>query len=304
MQRDYPVFDNFVQNIFIKSPMQKKYILKHLEKADNLFWQRAEEFANGLMKYLREEGISLDDCVDAYLMMCGKMLAEQIKFRRTGKYSCESADQANKHVYSAEKEMASYVLGLSMSQFLWPNHYSLYDFFIRESKKIPKVESYLEIGPGHGLYLAESILNFSEASFRAVDISPISKRISERLVRHFTGSDKCVFEVKDVTVLEGEKYEYIVMCEVLEHLDDPASMMTKIHNLLHEGGHAFVTTCANCPAVDHVYLFGSIDEIRQLVQQAGFEILSELSLPVEQLPESQWTEKQVEVNYGAMLKRL
>ena len=127
--------------------MQKKYILKHFAERDDLFWQRAEDFAAMFTGYLCEAGVTLDDSTDAYLKMCRDMLTEQVKFKRTGKYSCQSAEQANADIYTSEKEMVSYMLGLALSQFLWPNHYGLYDFFIRESRRLVHVQSYLEVGP-------------------------------------------------------------------------------------------------------------------------------------------------------------
>lgn len=298
-----PSFAKFVETVCERSPLQKKAVKSFLRSTDDMFWQRAEYFSQRMLSVMKRQHIEIDYVVDAYLKMCTDILKEQIKFKRTGKYSCGSAEQANLSVYSSEKEMQSYMYGLALSQFLWPNHYGMYDFFIGESKKLPQVKSYLEVGPGHGLYLVESIRNFPEASFLAVDISPISTKISEAIVRGFVGSGKCTFEVKDVNHVDHGKYDYVVMCEVLEHLDDPKSAMIRIHDLLTEQGHLFITTCANCPAIDHVYLFRSVDEIRREIQEAGFHIVSDLPLPVDELPESEWAEQQAEINYAAMLKR-
>jgi len=299
-----PNFSQFVSIIYKKAPLQRKAVQSFLENQDSVFWQRAEHFAEKIISLLEKQNLSIEYVVDSYLNMCWDMLIEQIKFRKTGRYSFQTAAQAEAHVYSSEKEMASYMYGLALSYFLWPNHYSMYDFFISESKKIENVESYMEIGPGHGLFLVASIYNFPDAKFEAIDISPISKRISGAIVTHFTESSKCDFQVKDVNHIQSGKYDYIVMCEVLEHLDDPLSVMKKFRSLLSESGRFFITTCANCPAIDHVYLYDSVDHIRREIKEAGFEILTDLPLSVGDFPESEWYEKKVEINYAAMLMKV
>ena len=298
-----PSFARFVKAVCQRSPLQKKAVNSFLKDRDDMFWQRAQDFSDKMFTIMKRQGIEITYAADAYLRMCADMLKEQIKFKRTGKYSCQSADQANLHIYSSEKEMASYMYGLALSQFLWPNHYSMYDFFVQESRKLSNVCSYLEVGPGHGLFLVESIHNFPEANFLAVDISPVSKTICELIITHFTGSSKCEFQVKDINHIEHGKYDFIVMCEVLEHLDEPLATMKKVHSLLNDDGHFFITTCANCPAIDHVYLYDSIDQIRKEIKEGGFQIVSDLPLAVGDYREDEWFEKKVEVNYASMLQK-
>lgn len=295
-------FCQFIDTICEKHSLQKKALKLFLKRQDRVFWERAEDFAREMLGLIDIQGLSIEYVADSYLVMCKSMIIEQIKFKKTGKYPCENASVAYANTYSSEKEMASYMYGLALSYFLWPNHYLMYDFFISESKKLQDINTYLEIGPGHGLFLVESIKNFPHAKFEAIDISPISKNISETIVKHFTRTVKCKFQILDVNHLESGKYDYIVMCEVLEHLDDPVSILIKLKSLLSEQGRLFITTCANCPAVDHVYQYHNVEHIRTEIREAGFKIVSELPLPVGDFPESQWAEQNIEVNYAAMLK--
>lgn len=303
MVNDYPAFNRFVENIFAKSPMQKRYLAHHFAKRDGEFFGRAEKFATGFVSYLNEMGLTIDQAVDAYLEVCTDMVTNQMSFRKTKKYSCQSAKEAEAHVYSSNKKMMNYMVGLILSQFLWPNHYAIYDFFIEQSRKLKDIKSILEIGPGHGLYLAESISFFTNAQVDAIDISPTSKTLSESLVFHFTGGTRCNVQIKDINDLDYGQYDYIVMGEVLEHLDDPKFALRRIYNLLNEDGYFFLTTCANAPAIDHVYLYESVEHIQRHIRENDFVIISELALPVEDVPEEQWVEKHVEVNYAAMLKK-
>jgi 2-polyprenyl-3-methyl-5-hydroxy-6-metoxy-1,4-benzoquinol methylase len=296
-------FPRFLSAIYTKSPLQKKAVQSFLEKQDSLFWQRAEDFSERMLSLLETQDLSVEYVVNSYLKMCRDMLIEQIRFKKTGRYTLQNASQVKAQIYSSEKEMASYMYGLALSYFLWQNHYALFDFFISESKKLQNVTSYLEIGPGHGLFLVESIRNFPEANFCAVDISPTSERISKAIVEYFTQGPKCHFQVKDVNNLKDVKYDFIVMCEVLEHLDCPIATLKRVHALLKDEGHLFITTCANCPAIDHIYLYESISHIRREIHKSGFNIISDLALPVGDFPEKEWEVNKVEVNYGAMLRK-
>ena len=44
---------------------------------------------------------------------------------------------------------------------MWPTHYAMHSFFIEKINNMStNIENYLEIGCGHGLFLAEAIKKF------------------------------------------------------------------------------------------------------------------------------------------------
>ncbi len=146
---------------------------------------------------------------------------------------------------------------------------------------------------------------FPEADFYAIDISPISIDITEKMVRHFMPQANCVYINEDVNNLSDRerKYDYIVMCEVLEHLDDPLSVLLKASDLLSEDGKMFITTCANCPAIDHVYLYRNVKEIEKHFEDSGFEILIDLPLKVGDVKCQDIRCENIETNYAAILQK-
>src|SRR6185436_7083739 len=75
-------------------------------------------------------------------------------------------------------------------------------------------------------------------------------------------------------------FDFITMGEVIEHLDDPRPVLRKVGVALRPGGVAFLTTCANCPTKDHVYLFRNAEEIRCLFRECGLEVERERCLPL------------------------
>jgi hypothetical protein len=89
----------------------------------------------------------------------------------------------------------------------------------------------------------------------------------------------------------------------LEHLDDAPGMLRRLHQLLAQDGRLFITTCANCPAIDHVYHFTSVQHIRDTLTQAGLSIVEEVVAPSEDRSEADLERMKIDIAYAALLKR-
>lgn len=306
-KKEENIFLNIAHTIQAKNPLQRKMINNVLTGGDEKFWKRINSFSKGFETLLNEQNITPDKVADCYVKLCKDMLLEQIKFKKTGRYSSTSFAEVADRVYHSVSEMEAMVYGLAMSQFLWRNHYGLFDFFIETIKEVninKEINNYLEIGPGHGLHLVESIRQFSTARFDVVDISAISLDLSKNIIKHFVPNSTINFYQQDVCLFNGaSSYDLVVINEVLEHLENPLKMMKRINQLIGKNGLVFLTTCANAPSIDHIFLYDSVEAIQDQIIEAGFEILQEKILPVEaHIPRSQWKEKRVEVNYGALCR--
>ena len=64
----------------------------------------------------------------------------------------------------------------------------------------------------------------------------------------------------------------IVLGEVIEHLDDPKQILIKLSKLLNKNGVLWVTTPTNAPALDHVYLFKTKEEVFNLIKDSNLKI--------------------------------
>lgn len=298
-----PHFRKYLDVISRKNPMHHNNLIKHFALQDELFWQRTEVFAEHFSRYLAAQGRTEEDAVDAYLQMCHIMLKEQLRFQRTGTYSCANFEEAHKNVYSEKEKMIDYMLGLALSQYLWNNHYRMLDFFINGNQEIEGVKTYLEVGVGHALYFIESLRAFAGARFQGIDISEGSLATAAGMIEAFAPDTDYQLKQADIFRYEEGPYDYIVMGEVLEHVDDPLALLGIIAGKLPAGGHFFVTTCANAPAEDHVYLYDSVGHIRQHLEQSGFTIRSEIAFAVDGKPEAEWEKGKTEVNYAAFLRK-
>ena len=68
-------------------------------------------------------------------------------------------------------------------------------------------------------------------------------------------------------------------------------------------GKLFLSTCVDCPTIDHVYHFKSISEIEEMISSAGFKIDNRLVLPVEDLPMEEIVKRKITINYCALLSK-
>lgn len=291
-----------VEEIGRQNPLHVKKLRKNLKKADEEYFNRSERFLETYGKLLTSGGKSFDYGIDCYLRMIADMNHETVRFRETGEYSSKSFEEVNKRVYGDPAIMEYYMHGLLLSQFLWKYHYETLLFFISLiEKNKANVHSYLEIGGGHGLYISEAAAIIgSGASYDLVDIS----QSSLDLARQMTGTSRINFIHSDIFEFHPEeKYDFITMGEVLEHVEDPLSLLRQTASLLKDDGRLFITTPTNAPTIDHIYLFRNVNEIRELVSRSGLVAEEELCLCAEDLPLEQAEEYGISILYCACLKK-
>ncbi len=268
------------------------------------------DFAEGLSRTLSHSFLASDaareEAAQAYNRMCMEILREQIRFKKTGTYLIDDAPTAYAQVYSQDERMRSYIVGLLLSYLFWPNHYRLFKYY-REALRSSTPGRYLEVGAGHGLFVAEAMGRLPELDVTVVDISETSLDVAREMLVTFAVDASRVRFVRedflklDLSSTDGRGYDLIVMGEVLEHVNQAPEFMAKARSLLRERGRIFMTTCANCPAVDHVYRFHTVEEIVALLRGAGLRVVDDLALPAEDVPRERWLEELVTINYAGVL---
>ena len=284
------------------NPLHSKKIRRNLKGKDSSFHERATNFFDHYEKWLIDDGLSLDYAVDCYLKMLADMNFESVQFLRDGKYSSQSFEEVNQRVYNNPDVMDYYMHGLLLSQFLWSHHYDiLINFSQTLAGSTGKVENYLEIGGGHGLYISEAIdVLGNSTSFDLVDISESSLAISKKMIRdndvNFIHSDIFEYETES-------RYDWITMGEVLEHVEEPVGLLERLQYLLSDNGRIYITTPTNAPAIDHIYLFRNADDVREVIANAGLIVEEEHCLYTEEGVDEEFAEKhKIPMMYVGLLK--
>lgn len=283
------------------NPIHFKKLRKNLKKQNESYLLKANDFFNKYQKFALDNGKDLDFGIACYLKMLSDFTRETVLFMETGEYSTKSFADADERVYNNPEVMEYYMHGLLISQFLWVHHNDIHEFFIQHLGNFKtNTFNYLEIGAGHGMYISEAIRIFgSNVNYDVVDISPTSIEISKQFI------DKPTVEYHLSDIFDyrpNKKYDFITMGEVLEHVEEPIKLLQQIKELLHPDGCLFMTTPANAPAIDHIYLFRNAQEIIDICHKAGFEVVYEYQKYVEDVPKEIAERMKITLMYGAFLK--
>ena len=285
-------------------------IIEEIKKADKLhtkkiignvdFLKKEYPYEYGLLlKMIHTYFINLDyspaKVATDYLKMVRDMRKEGLYFYKNNEYSCKSQNIANEKVYSRPEIMGYYMSALLISQILWKHHFCIFiyfktritDYFDKKSRiKI------LDIGPGHGFFsffIQETFPEFDKIDF--VDISETSLSMTKNIIGE---NEKLNYYLKDIFDFdEINKYDFIVLGEVLEHLDKPQEILLKLSRLLSDNGVLWITTPTNSPALDHVYLFKTKEEVISLIDTCNLVVDNDVNYFAEDVTEEVALERRI-----------
>src|SRR5215469_8496455 len=231
----------------------------------------------------RIAGDQLDEFIAGYRWMCETVLVEEIDFRRSGNYRYSTLAEAIREVYDNPAVMKPYMAGLLISQLTWLNHANVsyyYRYFFLNNNKTGY--HHLEIGPGHGLLLAEAARDPRCASVGGWDISETSLKSTHNCLGRLEIGREVKLERRDALATSQTELQFssIVISEVLEHLEYPLEMLKALKRLCAKDARVFVNVPVNSPAPDHIYLLRTPEEAAELVEGAGFQILDRRYFPM------------------------
>ena len=299
-------FHRILECVLAINPLQRKRIETFLEQASKEYWTFAEELSCNLNHSFLLSDEDRIAVAKAYKKMCMDLLREQIRFKKSGVFHEGNAGEVYKQVYSQDDVMRYYLVGLLLSYLFWPNHYKMFRFFQETTAQL-MAGNYLEVGAGHGLFTAEIRKKYPEMDMTIVDISKTAIDLATEIISSFRIDASSInFMNHDFLKinLDGQKFDFIAMGEVLEHVTNPLQFLCKARELISPEGLMYMSTCVNAPAIDHIYHFMDVISIQTLLQKAGFLITSEIILPVEDVTEDKWFSELVPINYAAICRPL
>lgn len=276
-----------------------EYILKSFD-------DKYLSFCEGILSILRKKcrtEINFMNSQKAFIRYSHEYLLLQSKLLREGRYLYSSFDEVNSNVYQTEKMREYYLDGLLLSQILWPNHYRIGQYFIRQRNLTNLSSAVLDAPSGSGIYSYLIARYFRFGRLDSLDISPYAKAYTERLLRHcLSGTGKITLKTGDIRGLKDkEGFDFIVCGELLEHMENPGGLLKKLSCLLKDKGTLFLTTAVYAAAIDHIYLFNNVNEARRLIAKY-FRIRSELILPIS-TDEYRPQMDKVPLNYACILSK-
>lgn len=275
-----PSLNSVLQHVTSVYPGHDSFLSKGFSIRSESELKDSELIAEWILKVAGKEILSY--CQD-YQWTCDQLLGEELEFRRSGRYRFQKLEELEDFVYQNPTYMARYLRGLLLSQLLWNNHFYSFSFLLhRFIPQNPHRYRHLEIGPGHGLLLhlasSDPRCDFAEGW----DISPTAL---EETQRSLSALDDRTAKLKlcDASKVESTgpgSFDSIVMSEILEHVEDPRSLLiSTIHHLKPEG-RLFINVPINSPAPDHLYLLTSPQEAVELIESCGLEIMEKEFFPM------------------------
>ena len=243
-----------VAQIAAQRPMQGKYLRGLSEQLTD---DEAADCERLLQFYLLQ-GETIASLAEAYLMFCDDTLEETKYFIEHDDYRYHKFSDVAANVYFDEEYMRKYMIGLGLSLYIWPQHRACLRFFTEAYAKYARQgDAYLEIGPGHGKYFCEAVRTGRSATYTALDVSETSIHLTQDMVSYFLSSaelQRCRFRVADITKTDAVgAFDFITMCEVLEHVEEPLRLLGSLRSMSIRGG-ACVHFCARQRASERSYL--------------------------------------------------
>ena len=268
---------------FRKSDVPSYYGLTAVQR---MYGETIRPYANDILSFLSHRGTAC--AVEKYVARVGRLRRLQSEFEKTGRYIAASSKQ----VQPIDGEQ--YKLALLISFICTSHRFDILRSlvsFLRMRCRAPRELLSVGYGTGYELKLA-----FDEAPgwrIAAFDSSPDSYEYASELLRFFGHPMDCLhqdvfsFECRDGVVADRESFGKVILCELLEHLDDPKAALRAMRNVLHPEGLLFCTMAVNIAQEDHVYVYRSAEQARTQVLECGFEIVQEILAPVVILPFSE-----------------
>jgi 2-polyprenyl-3-methyl-5-hydroxy-6-metoxy-1,4-benzoquinol methylase len=251
-------------------PSHDKYLAKSIDRHTPAELATLESFGVDILKII---GGDLARHAAHYKWMCQAFTKEAMHFLRTGEYRCKTFAEADAAVYSNHDFMSKYMDGLLVSQALWANHAQCAIHY--KDRFLPRAKlgaRYLEVGPGHGLFLSQAARQANIETVTAWDVSAESLAQTRAALNKMGADRPIALEQRNVLAGGGaaNRFDAIVISEVLEHLEQPQLALATLRGALAPDGLLCVNVPVNSPAPDHIYLLKSVEEAVALVRDNGF----------------------------------
>lgn len=277
---DFPNLYRVVSALLDVWPEHEAYCGARFRDDPPDFARRCDDLA-GLALTLA--GDRLDTFCRDYRWMCERFLDEEFYFRRHGKYRLDTFEQAYAEIYNNDSYMSRYVNGILISQIVWTPHARAIDAF--RTKFLPAHEpgaKYLEVGPGHGLFLYFATAEPAIAALEAWDVSLSSIRATRRALSLLGVTRPITFVRQDIlnAAPQSASFDSAVISEVLEHLNRPDVALQTLRQAVKPGGRIFINVPVNSPAPDHIYLWRTTNSVVDFVTAQGLEIETAEFMPI------------------------
>lgn len=260
----------------------------------------AEFLAGRILQILGER---LEAGIQDYRWMCQKILEEEHFFGYADRYRHSSFAEVRAAVYDDTAYMARYTNGLLISQLLWANHTAALSCYRTEFLSLLRPQhELLEVGPGHGLLLALAAERL-HTPVSGWDVSATSLDATRRALSAMGIASVRLARTDLLEASGAERFDAVVASELLEHLEDPATALSRLRDVTRPGGRLFLNIPINSPAPDHIYLWRTPEEVYEFIMSKGLDITGFHTYPMTGMSEAQARAAELTMTCVAVCRR-
>jgi ubiquinone/menaquinone biosynthesis C-methylase UbiE len=265
---------------------QFEAVVTAARRHDDDFWRSAEARCRETLHLLDGDPRKFSAAVEQWVNFTSEFLAKQRKFLKNGQYGSKSFEAIRSELYEDEEKMRNFYLIALMFSFLFSSNYVGFFAFL-ERRLLPvlaEARAVCDVGCGHGVYLSQMLTAAPRAIGVGVDISSASLETTARLLS-FNGIEAaryrlCQGDVQVRLPVDDASQDAMTCFEVIEHLEHPEAALAELRRAVRPGGLLCMSTAIRMESVDHIHLFQSPDEVRQLVTAGGFNIVADEIIPL------------------------
>jgi 2-polyprenyl-3-methyl-5-hydroxy-6-metoxy-1,4-benzoquinol methylase len=250
------------------------------------FWDDAEARCREILFLCDGSRERFVAAVSKWVEFSYEFLLKQGKFLKSGHYAIADFDSIRRDLYDDEEKMKDfYLIALMFSYLFSPNYVAFFAFFRRHALPVAaSARSVADVGCGHGVYLANMLLASADSRGIGFDISPGSLATTSRLLdSHKIDRSRYELSLGDIQAgleVSGGTQDLVTCFEVIEHLERPGDALVELRRLLGPGGTLCLSTAIRMESVDHIHLFRTPEEVRDLIAGAGLRIVEDEVIPL------------------------
>jgi SAM-dependent methyltransferase len=269
--------DIFLKHFECSHSLYAKSIKKNYLNNSVAFESLAEDMLLWAKNILGEDYLNI--LASGYVHFVNDVNRSQHQYEKDLKYKNKSYAEVFAGVYSNAEFMELYHWGVFTTTFAWEHHLKINQYFHNNFvSHLDDAGALLDLGSGSGIWSLLLLRNKKNWSSTGVDISEYSVSMANKLSSAADLLLKAKFIVDDALTYKVEKkFDAVISCFLLEHLENPIKLFENASDNLKKGGYAFITAALTAAEVDHIFEFKHESELVELAERSGFRVLSILS---------------------------
>jgi 2-polyprenyl-3-methyl-5-hydroxy-6-metoxy-1,4-benzoquinol methylase len=269
--------DNFLKYFRDTHPLYSKAIQNCYANNGEAFTDLAEIMLGWAEALLGREYLEI--LSSGYIHFVNDVNRSQFEYELDRKYKNKSYEEVYTSVYNNDSYMALYHWGVFTTTFAWEHHLRLYQYFVEHFKnRLGGSGNILDLGSGSGIWSLLTLRNKKNWRSTGVDISGYAVDMAKQLSLASGHSNATSFIVDDALEYKTQdKYDAIISCFLLEHLEEPGKLFRNAASNLNDGGYAFITAALTAAEIDHIFEFRNESDLVMLAEESGFRVISMLS---------------------------